>query len=90
MNALIILYYEGYKSDYAYIPWNFFFVFMTLFVEGATLSPASSLLKTKIKNEKGENMGKKKVKEDGVYLYANNAADVTGSSIFIRCNCKQI
>lgn len=54
------------------------------------LSPASSLLKTKIKNEKGENMGKKKVKEDGIYLYANNAYDVTGSSIFIRCNGKQI
>lgn len=35
-------------------------------------------------------MGKKKLKDDGIYLYSNNAVDVTGSSTYIRCNGKQI
>lgn len=32
---------------------------------------------------------KKKLKDDGIYLYSNNAADVTGSSIYVRVNGKQ-
>ena len=35
-------------------------------------------------------MGKKKLKDDGIYLYSNNAVDVTGSSMYIRCNGKQL
>lgn len=34
-------------------------------------------------------MGKKKLKDDGIYLYANNATDVTGSSLYCRINGKQ-
>lgn len=33
---------------------------------------------------------KKKLKDDGIYLYGNNAEDVTGSSIYIKCNGKQL
>lgn len=33
---------------------------------------------------------KKKLKDDGIYLYSNNAVDVTGSSIYIRINGKQL
>lgn len=33
---------------------------------------------------------KKKLKDDGIYLYSNNAVDVTGSSIYIRVNGKQL
>ena len=32
---------------------------------------------------------KRKLKDDGIYLYSNNAVDVTGSSIYIRVNGKQ-
>lgn len=32
----------------------------------------------------------KKMKNDGIYFYGNNAEDVTGSSIYIRANGKQI
>lgn len=35
-------------------------------------------------------MGKKKLKDDGVYFCGNNASDVTGSCIYIKVNGKQI
>ena len=53
------------------------------------LSPASSLLKTKIKNEKGENMGKKKDKVV-VSFIGNNSEDVTGSATLITFGNRNI
>ena len=35
-------------------------------------------------------MGKKKIKDDGIFFVGNNADDVTGSCIYIRHNGKQI
>lgn len=35
-------------------------------------------------------MSKKKIKDDGIFFVGNNADDVTGSCIYIRCNGKQI
>ena len=35
-------------------------------------------------------MGKKKLKDDGIYFCGNNATDVTGSCIYIKFNGKQI
>lgn len=35
-------------------------------------------------------IAKKKLISDGIHLYTNNAADVTGSSLYIRCNGKQL